>query len=65
MADRPTCSAEALALALDWASGKRSWVNLGPHEPYTPDVIAVMDAQQAVAWATVAKAMHAMEVRRG
>lgn len=31
-----------------WSSGARSWTNLGPYEPYTPDVIAVMDAQEVV-----------------
>lgn len=39
-----------------WASGQRSWTNLGPHEPYTPDVIATMDAQEVVKHAA---AIHA------
>src|SRR3954451_1519226 len=28
-----------LAEMADWVEGRRSWTNLGPHEPYTPDVI--------------------------
>lgn len=31
-----------------WTNGSRSWTNLGPDAPYTPDVIAVMDAQEVV-----------------
>jgi hypothetical protein len=30
----------------DWIDGKRSWCNLGWNEPYTPDVIAGMDAAE-------------------
>lgn len=30
----------------DWIEGKRSWCNLGWNEPYTPDVIAAMDAAE-------------------
>ena len=63
MGDRPTTSEEALALMLDWAEGKRSWTNLGPHEPYTPDVIAVMDAQEVVKWGAVAAALPGKEER--
>ena len=32
----------------DWRRGTRSWWNLGPYPPYTPDVIAAMDAQEVV-----------------
>jgi len=32
----------------DWVTGRRSYVNLGPDLPYTPDVIAAMDAQEVV-----------------
>lgn len=52
---------EALARALDWAEGRRSWCNLGPHEPYTPDVIAVMDAQEVVKWSALAAALPAVD----
>jgi hypothetical protein len=38
----------AMAELEDWRSGRRSWVNLGPNAPYTPDVIATMDAQEVV-----------------
>lgn len=31
---------------LDWAEGRRTWTNLGPGEPYTPDVIVRMDASE-------------------
>ena len=40
--------ASALRELEDWKSGRRSWTNLGPNPPYTPDVIAVMDAQEVV-----------------
>jgi hypothetical protein len=50
----PATKELALRLALDWAEGRRSWANLGPHAPYTPDVIAVMDAQEVVKWTALA-----------
>jgi hypothetical protein len=31
-----------------WVNGNRSYQNLGPNPPYTPDVIAAMDAQEVV-----------------
>ncbi len=37
----------------DWLEGRRSWTNLGPHSPYTPDVIATMDTQEVIKWASV------------
>jgi len=37
---------ELLAEMHDWLDGSRSWVNLGSNEPYTPDVIAAMDAAE-------------------
>jgi hypothetical protein len=37
-----------LAQMMDWVEGRRSWTNLGPYPPYTPDVIAVLDAQEVV-----------------
>lgn len=58
----------ALATAIDWAEGRRSWVNLGsPHAggPYTPDVIAVMDAQEVVKWSALAQALREEEVPHG
>ena len=39
-----------------WLGGARSWMNFGPNEPYTPDVIAVMDAQEVVKYAAAAVA---------
>ncbi len=54
MNDQPTNSGEAFDLMMDWAMGRRSWMNRGPYEPYTPDVIAVMDTQEVVKW----KAVH-------
>lgn len=68
MTSQPTQNAApsrevALALALDWAEGRRSWCNLGPYEPYTPDVIAVMDAQEVVKWSALAQTLEP-EVRR-
>jgi hypothetical protein len=53
-----------MELALDWAEGRRSWTNLGPHEPYTPDVIATMDAQEVVKWTAVAVALAQLEAIR-
>jgi len=44
----------------DWIEGRRSWTNLGPHEPYTPDVIAAMDAQEVVKHAAAAQAYGAL-----
>ncbi len=49
----PTNAEEAFDLMMAWAVGRRSWTNFGPHAPYTPDVIAVMDAQEVVKWKTV------------
>jgi hypothetical protein len=42
---------------MEWAEGRRSYTNLGPEAPYTPDVIAIMDAQEVVKWATVYRAL--------
>jgi hypothetical protein len=50
-----------MALAVDWAGGNRSWTNFGPHEPYTPAVVAVMDAQEVVKWTAVAVALAQIE----
>lgn len=36
----------------DWVAGRRSYTNFGPHAPYTPDVVAAMDAQEVVKLAT-------------
>ena len=47
---------ELLAEMEDWVAGRRSYVNLGPNEPYTPDVIAAMDAQEVVKLAAAANA---------
>lgn len=54
---------EALELARAWADGRRSWMNLGPHEPYTPDVIAAMDAQEVVKWGALAQALGARDLQ--
>lgn len=54
---------DALAFALDWTEGRRSYANLGPHSPYTPDVIAAMDAQEVVKWSALATSLHAMEFK--
>ena len=35
-----------LELMEAWADGQRSWTNYGPDAPYTPDVIARMDAAE-------------------
>ena len=53
MSDRPTTGDEAYELMMDWAEGKRSWMNLGPHEPHAPDVIARMDAAEVDKWGRV------------
>lgn len=44
----------------DWIEGRRSWTNLGPHAPWTPDVIAAMDAQEVVKHAAAAAAFGAL-----
>jgi hypothetical protein len=53
MTSDPKNSGEAFDLMMDWAMGRRSWINLGPHEPYTPDVVAAMDAQEVLKWKAV------------
>lgn len=45
---------EALANALDWAEGRRSWTD----GPFTPEQVAVMDAQEVVKWSALAVALH-------
>lgn len=42
---------------LDWLEGRKSWTNLGPHSPYTHDVIAVMDRQELEKWLSVHESM--------
>lgn len=42
-----------------WTNGSRSWTNLGWDPPYTPDVIAVMDAQEVVKHSAAAQAYAA------
>lgn len=52
--DRAAVDRRAIeAEMMDWHEGRRSWANLGPHAPYTPDVIAVMDAQEVVKRAAI------------
>lgn len=51
---------EALAELEDWKAGRRSWTNLGPNPPYTPDVIAVMDAQEVVKLSAYVQALAAL-----
>jgi hypothetical protein len=58
---KPMLADDAMALALAWADGARSYANLGWNEPYTPDVIAVMDAQEVVKWTAIAVALRALE----
>lgn len=47
-------------LMLDWAEGRRSWINLGPHEPHTPDVIARMDAAEVEKHAAAIRGLTAL-----
>ena len=47
---------ELMAEIEDWVEGRRSYINLGPHAPYAPDVIAAMDAQEVVKLAAAASA---------
>jgi hypothetical protein len=51
---------ELLARLEDWVEGRRSYCNYGPHAPYTPDVIAVMDAQEVVKLAAAISAFSAI-----
>lgn len=51
---------EHMAAVADWAEGRRSWTNLGPHEPYTPDVIARMDAAEVDKHASAIRALAAL-----
>ena len=60
MSDRADTYNEAIELAKAWAEGRRSYCNLGPHPPYTPEVIAVMDAQEVVKWSSLALALRAV-----
>ena len=52
---------ELMAEIDDWVRGKRSYINLGPHAPYTPDVIAAMDAQEVVKLVAALGAYPAVE----
>jgi hypothetical protein len=67
--DRMTSDA-ALKQAVDWAEGRRSWVNLydgygdSPGVRYPHDVIAVMDAQEVVKWSALAAALAQVEAVR-
>lgn len=61
MSDQPTTAAECIDLIEKWVGGQRSWMNLGPEPPYTPDVIAVMDAQEVVKLAAAAQAFALRE----
>lgn len=45
----------------DWLIGRKSYTNLGFEEPYTPDVIAVMDAQEVVKRAAAIQALVALQ----
>lgn len=38
--------AEYATVMMDWTEGRRSYTNFGPNAPYTPDVIARMDAAE-------------------
>lgn len=48
----------AMKNALDWAEGRRSHTNYGPHPPWTHDVIAVCDAQEVVKWTAIAAVLR-------
>ena len=66
MTDSPvTTSRRTLADVLNeiegWVNGRRSWQNLGPYPPYTPDVIAAMDAQEVVKLAAYARLLADLE----
>ena len=52
---------ELIARMEDCLAGRVSFVNLGPHEPYTPDVVAAMDAQEAVKLAAAISAYTVIE----
>lgn len=52
--------AEHHALLLEWAEGRRSWVNLGPFAPYTPDVIARIDAAEVEKHAAAIRGLTAL-----
>lgn len=55
----------ALAELEDWKVGRRSWTNLGPNPPYTPDVIATMDAQEVVKLSAYVQALAATPSANG
>lgn len=64
-------AADALANALDWAEGRRSWWNEMltaeaslDHRPQTLAAIAQADASEVVKWAALAQALLAGEVER-
>lgn len=54
---------DLLAECRDWLEGRRSWCNLGPHEPYTPDVITRMDAAEIDKRAAMIRALKEAEVK--
>lgn len=45
---------------LAWAEGRRSYTNYGPHEPYTPDAIARMDAAEVEKHANAIRGLVAL-----
>lgn len=51
---------DSLERMADWQDGRCSWTNFGPHEPYTPEAIAVMDAQEVVKHSAAAQAYAAV-----
>ena len=65
MITRADCEAKLsahLAMMQDWAEGRRSWTNLGPNDPYTPDVVAIMDTQEVAKHAAVVMAYSSLLV---
>lgn len=54
--DEPRTRQEALALATDWAMGRRSHTNTvyAPTPERKQEVVAVMDAQEVVKWTALA-----------
>lgn len=52
---------DVLAEIEEWVAGRRSYTNLGPNPPYTPDVIAAMDAQEVVKLSAYAQLLASLD----
>ncbi len=57
--DIPTNAGEARELALDWATGVRSWTNV--YAQLGPEVVAAMDTSEVVKWCAVATMFAEMD----